>query len=100
MPNGWQSVAALCISEGNITHEPFMRTNVEIDDVLIECVMATTGLPTKRAAVDAGLRALLRLEEQKEILALAGRVRWEGDLDALREGRVDERDDIAPGERA
>lgn len=77
-----------------------MRTNVEIDDALIERVMAATGLPTKRAAVDAGLRALLRLEEQKEILALAGRVRWEGDLDALREGRTDEQDDAPAGESA
>ena len=65
-----------------------MRTNVEIDDALIERVMAATGLPTKRAAVDAGLRALLRLEAQKEILSLAGRVRWEGDLGAVREGRL------------
>lgn len=73
-----------------------MRTNVEIDDALIERVMAATGLPTKRAAVDAGLRALLRLEEQKEILSLAGRVRWEGDLDAMREGRTGE-DDGTPG---
>ena len=65
-----------------------MRTNVEIDDALIERVMAATGLPTKRAAVDAGLRALLRLEEQKEVLSLAGKVRWVGDLDAMREGRI------------
>jgi Arc/MetJ family transcription regulator len=67
-----------------------VRTNVEIDDALIERVMAATGLPTKRAAVDAGLRLLLRLEEQKEILSLAGQVHWEGDLDALREGRINE----------
>ena len=67
-----------------------MRTNVDIDDALIERVMATTGLPTKRAAVDAGLRALLRLEQQKEILGLAGKVSWDGDLDAMREGRGEE----------
>jgi Arc/MetJ family transcription regulator len=54
-----------------------VRTNVEIDEALIERVMAATGLPTKRAAVDAGLRVLLRLEEQKEILSLAGQVHWE-----------------------
>lgn len=65
-----------------------MRTNIEIDDALIQRVMKAKGLPTKRAAVEAGLRALLRLEEQKEILALAGAVHWEGDLDAMREGRV------------
>lgn len=74
-----------------------MRTNVEIDDALIERVMTATGLPTKRAAVDAGLRALLQLEEQKEILALAGQVRWEGDLDAMREGRVGENEGVRDG---
>jgi Arc/MetJ family transcription regulator len=74
-----------------------VRTNVEIDDALIERVLAATGLATKRAAVDAGLRALLRLVEQKEILSLAGRVRWEGDLDAMREGRSGEDDGHAPG---
>jgi len=77
-----------------------VRTNVEIDDALIERVLAATGLPTKRAAVDAGLRALLRLEEQKEILSLAGRVRWQGDLDALREGRASEQDNLGSGEEA
>jgi Arc/MetJ family transcription regulator len=75
------------------TQETAMRTNVEIDEALIERVMDATGLPTKRAAVDAGLRALLRLEEQKEILSLAGQVRWEGDLDAMREGRAGETDE-------
>ena len=67
-----------------------MRTNLDIDDTLIDRVMAATKLPTKRAAVDAGLRALLRLEEQKEVLGLAGEVHWDGDLDAMREGRGDE----------
>ena len=77
-----------------------MRTNVEIDEALIERVMAATGLPTKRAAVDAGLRALLRLEQQKEILSLAGQVHWEGDLDAMREGRADERGESHDAEEA
>lgn len=74
-----------------------MRTNVEIDEALIARVIAATGLRTKRAAVDAGLRALLRLHEQTEILGLAGRVRWEGDLDAMREDRTGEDD---PGARS
>ena len=77
-----------------------MRTNVEIDEVLIERVMAATGLPTKRAAVDAGLRALLRLAEQMEILSLAGRVQWEGNLDAMRAGRTGDDDSHAPGSGA
>jgi Arc/MetJ family transcription regulator len=64
-----------------------MRTNIEIDTDLINQVLNTTGLPSKRAAVDAALRLMLRLQRQKDILALAGKVRWEGDLDESRQGR-------------
>jgi Arc/MetJ family transcription regulator len=64
-----------------------MRTNIEIDDALIESALRLTGLKTKRAAVEAGLRALIRLKEQEEILHLAGKVRWHGDLEESRQGR-------------
>jgi Arc/MetJ family transcription regulator len=64
-----------------------MRTNIEIDTDLINQDLKTTGLPSKRAAVDAALRLMLRLQRQKDILALAGKVRWEGDLDESRQGR-------------
>jgi Arc/MetJ family transcription regulator len=64
-----------------------MRTNVEIDDELIREALRVSGLKTKRAAVDAGLRALVRLNRQKKILGLTGKVHWEGSLDKSREGR-------------
>ena len=65
-----------------------MRTNIEIDDALIAKALRTTGLKTKRAAVEEGLRTLVRLHDQKSILKLAGKVRWTGDLAANREGRA------------
>ena len=55
-----------------------MFTNVDIDPDLIAQVMAVTRLPTKRAAVDAGLRALLLLHQQGEVRDLRGRLHWEG----------------------
>jgi Arc/MetJ family transcription regulator len=64
-----------------------MRTNIEIDDELIERALGATGLKTKRAAVEEGLRALIRLHEQRDILGLAGKVHWSGDLDESRQGR-------------
>jgi Arc/MetJ family transcription regulator len=64
-----------------------MRTNIEIDDELIERALGATGLKTKRAAVEEGLRALIRLHEQRDILDLAGKVQWSGDLDESRQGR-------------
>ncbi|TAL00142.1 MAG: type II toxin-antitoxin system VapB family antitoxin [Rhodospirillaceae bacterium] len=64
-----------------------MRTNIEIDDELMERVMQVTGLKTKRAVVEEGLRTLIRLNDQKAILKLAGKVRWTGDLNESRQGR-------------
>ena len=60
-----------------------MRTNIEIDDVLIQEALRISGLKTKRATVKAGLKALIRLDREKQILALAGKVHWEGDLDEV-----------------
>lgn len=65
-----------------------MRTNIELDDALIAKALRLTGLKTKRAAVEEGLRTLIRLREQRDVLRLAGKVRWSGDLDASRPGRV------------
>lgn len=64
-----------------------MRTNIEIDDELMMEALRLTGLKTKRAAVEAGLKALIRLNKQKKVLDLAGKVHWEGNLDESREGR-------------
>ncbi len=65
-----------------------MRTNIDIDDELMAAAMAATGLPTKKATVEEGLRRLVRLHEQKEAWAELEGLGWEGDLDAMREGRV------------
>ncbi|MEJ0045011.1 MAG: type II toxin-antitoxin system VapB family antitoxin [Rhodospirillales bacterium] len=63
-----------------------MRTNVVIDDALMNEVLERTGMPTKKAAVEKGLRLLITMANQKAVLDLAG-VGWQGDLDAMREGR-------------
>jgi len=63
------------------------RTNIVIDEALIERGMKATGLNTCRALVDHALRELLRREEQKKTLKLKGRIRWDGDLGAMRRGR-------------
>jgi Arc/MetJ family transcription regulator len=64
-----------------------MRTKIEIDDDLIAEAIHATGLKTKRAAVEEGLRTLIRLHDQEAILDLTGKVEWEGDLEKSREGR-------------
>ncbi len=42
------------------------------------------GVTTKREAVEKGLKLLLRLEQQKKIRNFRGKLRWEGDLEAMR----------------
>lgn len=61
-----------------------MRTNIMIDDKLMESTLKATGLKTKREAVDLGLRTLLSLRQQAEIKNLRGKLDWQGDLEAMR----------------
>jgi len=64
-----------------------VRTNIVIDDKLMRDTLRATGLKTKRAAVEEGLRTLLRLRRQAEIRRLRGKLAWRGDLDAMRSDR-------------
>ncbi len=61
-----------------------MRTNIVIDDRLMRDALKATGLKTKREAVEMGLRTLLRLKQQEEVRRYRGKLRWEGDLEAMR----------------
>ncbi len=64
------------------------RTNIEIDEQLVEEGLKATGLGSTKAIVDRALRDLVRRERQKRLLGLRGKVRWEGDLSAMRRGRT------------
>jgi len=61
-----------------------MRTNIVIDDELMSDVLTTTGLSTKREAVESGLRLLLRLARQERLRDLRGKLEWTGDLERMR----------------
>ncbi len=61
-----------------------MRTNIVIDDALMREALKTSGIKTKRAAVEAGLLLLVKLSRQKGIRRLRGRLAWEGSLDEMR----------------
>lgn len=65
-----------------------MRTNIVIDDNLMQETLAATGLKTKREVVEEALRTLLRLRRQESIRELRGKVEWEGDLDDMRTDKV------------
>ena len=66
------------------------RTNIVIDDKLVEKGMKCTGIRTKKDLVDFALRELIRRKERKRILGLKGKLRWEGNLDEMRSSRFDD----------
>jgi len=61
-----------------------MRTNIDIDDDLLSQAMRASGCKTKRATVEEGLRLLARKKAYASILALRGKIHWEGDPGAMR----------------
>jgi Arc/MetJ family transcription regulator len=67
-----------------VYHGVMGRTNIEIDDELIERVMRRYRLPSKRAAVELALQRLAgEPMSREEALAMEG-TGWPGDLDELR----------------
>ena len=64
-----------------------MRTNVVIDDRLIRKAINYTGLKTKKEVINYALKELVKRKRRKEILKVAGKLRWEGNLDEMREAR-------------
>lgn len=65
-----------------------MRTNIDIDDRLMQEAMQSTGAPTKRAVVEEALRLLIQTRGQAGLRRLRGKVEWKGDLRTSRFGRV------------
>ena len=61
-----------------------MRTNIEIDDRLMQQAIRGSGARTKRAVVEEALRLLVQTKGQAGIRRLRGKVAWEGDLQASR----------------
>lgn len=57
-----------------------MRTNIDIDDALMDEAITVSGEPTKRAVVERALRLLIATHGQASIRKLRGKVRWRGDL--------------------
>jgi Arc/MetJ family transcription regulator len=59
-----------------------------LDENLIERAQKLTGIKTKREVVQEALRTLILLREQAEVRQFRGKLKWEGDLDEMRQARV------------
>ncbi len=66
-----------------------MRTNVELDDALIEEAFQLTNVRTKKDLLNLALRELICSRKKQSLLDLAGKVQFRDDYDckALRETR-------------
>ena len=64
-----------------------MRTNIVLDDGLVDEAMRLTGVQTKKAVVHLALEELVRARRRRRILRLKGKLEWEGDLDEMRRVR-------------
>ncbi len=61
-----------------------MRTNIVIDDSLMNQAIELSGYKTKKETVEEALRMLIKFKQQNAIRSLRGKLKWEGDLDAMR----------------
>ena len=63
------------------------RTNIELDEKLVKEGMRLFNKKTKKELINFALKEVIRREKVKGILALEGKVMWEGDLRKMRKGR-------------
>jgi len=61
-----------------------MRTNVVIDDELMESALKVSGLKTKKDVIEEGLKLLVQVKGQKKVKGFRGKLKWTGNLDEMR----------------
>jgi Arc/MetJ family transcription regulator len=64
-----------------------MKTNIVIDDKLMTIALKTSGLKTKKEVVDEALRLLVKVNNQSKLKKFRGKLKWEGDLDKMRQDK-------------
>lgn len=67
-----------------------MRTNIVIDDKLIEEGLEYTGFKTKKELVNFALKKLVERKKRKSIIELEGKLHWAGDLEEMRGNRFED----------
>ena len=61
-----------------------MRTNVVIDDDLMNSALKASGRKTKKDAIEDGLKLLIRMKGQERIRGFRGKLKWTGNLEEMR----------------
>ena len=75
----------MCMLFSIFTHQFLnMRTNIELDDALVNQAKKLSKLKTKREVVQEALKNYIAFMKKKELLNLKGQVTWEGNLKEMR----------------
>lgn len=61
-----------------------MKTNIEVDDALVNEAKKLSRAKTKKQVVEQALHHYIESLSRKQMLQLRGQVQWEGDLDLMR----------------
>ena len=64
-----------------------VKTNIDLDEHLVERARQLTGLKTKKEVGNHALSELVRKRDQMRVLDLRGKISWVGDLDTMRQNR-------------
>jgi Arc/MetJ family transcription regulator len=65
-----------------------LRTNIDLDEHLVNEAMRLTGIKTKKELVNYSLRELVSKIKRRKMLELEGKVEWKGDLGEMRKSRI------------
>lgn len=65
------------------------RTNIVLDDAIVDEAKKLTSFRTKREVVDFALRELVKQLKKKKLLAIRHKGMWQGDLSKWRRNRFD-----------
>lgn len=60
-----------------------MRTNIDIDDDIMQAAMRGSEFKTKKDAVEAGLKLLARQAHYREVLKWEGKLHWDDQPESL-----------------
>lgn len=61
-----------------------MRTNIIINDQLMQKALTLGGFKSKREAVEEGLKLIILLKNQTNLRNYKGKLKWQGDLESMR----------------
>jgi Arc/MetJ family transcription regulator len=61
-----------------------MRTNVVINDDLMESALRASGIKTKKGAIEEGLKLLVQMKNQEKIKGFRGKLKWTASLEEMR----------------